>query len=106
MPARRSDSRKGENGRVLVVGGSSIYHGAPVHSARGAQAAGVDLVYIAVPKPQATPVRSMSAKFYLFPKPKSKLTKGSVNRLFNWVSGGECGGIGPGLESPDDEALR
>jgi len=106
MPARKSDSRKGENGRVLVVGGSSIYHGAPVHSARGAQAAGVDLVYLAVPKPQAVPVRSMSADFIVFPMPDSKLTKGSVNRLLNWLPEIDAAVIGPGLERPDEEALR
>jgi len=106
MPARKVDSRKGENGRVLVVGGSSIYHGAPVHSARGAQAAGVDLVYIAVPKPQVIPVRSMSADFIVFPLPDSKLTKGSVNRLLNWLPEVDAAVIGPGLEVADEEALR
>ncbi|MEE9241913.1 MAG: NAD(P)H-hydrate dehydratase, partial [Nitrosopumilaceae archaeon] len=29
IPARKANSRKGENGTVLVVGGSYIYHGAP-----------------------------------------------------------------------------
>ncbi|MEM0118281.1 MAG: NAD(P)H-hydrate dehydratase [Conexivisphaerales archaeon] len=106
LPARRRDSRKGENGRVLVVGGSSIYHGAPVHAARGAQAAGVDLVYIAVPKVQAVAVRSMSADFIVFPLPDSKLTRGSVNRLLNWLPEVDAAVIGPGLEIAKEEAFK
>ncbi len=38
--------------------------------------------------------------------PDSKLTKGSVNRLLNWLPEVDAAVIGPGLESPDDEALR
>jgi ADP-dependent NAD(P)H-hydrate dehydratase len=106
LPARRRSSRKGENGRVLVVGGSSVYHGAPVHAARGAQSAGVDLVYLAVPKVISTPVRSMSADFIVFPLPDSRLTGGSVRRLLNWLPQVDSAVIGPGLERPEFAALK
>ena len=45
-PLPRDDSHKGENGRVLVVGGGP-YHGAPVLSALAALRTGADLAYLA-----------------------------------------------------------
>jgi NAD(P)H-hydrate repair Nnr-like enzyme with NAD(P)H-hydrate dehydratase domain len=50
LPTRLVSSKKGDNGIVLVVGGSGIYHGAPLLSTLAALRSGVDLVYTAVPK--------------------------------------------------------
>jgi Predicted sugar kinase len=47
---KKSSSRKGDNGIVLVIGGSYIYHGAPVLSSLAALRCGTDLVYTSVPK--------------------------------------------------------
>lgn len=43
-------SHKGENGKLLIIGGSSEYYGAPILAAKGALRAGVDLVYLYVPE--------------------------------------------------------
>lgn len=43
-------SHKGENGRVLIIGGSEEYYGAPVLAAKAALRAGCDLVYLYVPE--------------------------------------------------------
>ncbi|MEM1994333.1 MAG: NAD(P)H-hydrate dehydratase [Nitrososphaerales archaeon] len=95
--ARRRDSRKGENGRVLVVGGSYLYHGAPLLSALGASKVGVDLVYLAVPKVISTPIRAYSPTFIVLPLPDSKLTVGCVNKLLKWLPEVDAAVIGPGL---------
>lgn len=50
FPKRSPESHKGQNGRVLVIGGSIEYYGAPIFSAIGALHSGVDLVYLAVPE--------------------------------------------------------
>ncbi|NOZ89057.1 MAG: NAD(P)H-hydrate epimerase, partial [Crenarchaeota archaeon] len=47
VPRRRWDHRKGRGGRVLIVGGSEEYTGAPIIAGLAAEAAGVDLVFIA-----------------------------------------------------------
>jgi NAD(P)H-hydrate epimerase len=94
---RRSTSRKGENGKVLVVGGSWLYHGAPIHAAEGATRAGVDLVYLAVPRVIADPVRAYSADFIVFPLADQKLTTGAVRRLLKWLPEIDAAVIGPGL---------
>jgi NAD(P)H-hydrate epimerase len=94
---RKSTSRKGENGRVLVVGGSWLYHGAPVHAAEGASCAGVDLVYLAVPRVIVDPVRAYSPDFIVFPLADQKLTTGAVRRLLKWIPEIDSAVIGPGL---------
>jgi NAD(P)H-hydrate epimerase len=48
-PIPKKDSHKGENGRLLIVGGGP-YLGAPALSSYAAQRTGIDLIYIAVPK--------------------------------------------------------
>ena len=50
LPRRSWRVHKGQAGRVLVVGGSEDYIGAPIISALAAQRGGVDLVYIAAPR--------------------------------------------------------
>lgn len=46
---RRADSYKGQHGRVMIIGGSEDYFGAPVLAAQAALHSGADLVYIIVP---------------------------------------------------------
>ncbi len=49
LPERRLDGHKGSFGRVLVVGGSERFVGAPVLAAAGAYRAGAGLVELAAP---------------------------------------------------------
>lgn len=58
-PKPRKESHKGENGRLLVVGGGP-YYGAPALSSFAAQRTGIDLVYIATPKKVARAITSYS----------------------------------------------
>lgn len=81
MPPRPSSSRKGDNGIVLVAGGSRFYHGAPVLASMAALRSGTDLVYTAVPRSIITAVRSFSPAIIALPLPDDKLTVGSANRL-------------------------
>jgi hydroxyethylthiazole kinase-like uncharacterized protein yjeF len=46
---RKKDSHKGDNGRVLVVGGSDVYVGAPVYCGLASSRV-ADLVYMCAPK--------------------------------------------------------
>ena len=58
---RSDSSHKGNNGSILIIGGSKDYHGAPAISGMAAFGAGVDLVYVATPQSAAVPVKSASA---------------------------------------------
>ena len=81
IPTRKSTSRKGDNGIVLVVGGSYIYHGAPVLSSLAALRCGADLVYTCVPKINVTPTRAISPNLIVIPLVDQKLTLGAVKKL-------------------------
>ena len=81
IPARTSTSRKGDNGIVLVIGGSYIYHGAPVLSSLAALRSGTDLVYTSVPKINVTPTRAISPNLIVIPLVDQKLTLGAVKKL-------------------------
>ncbi len=60
LKKRNPDSRKGQNGRVLVVGGSRQYFGSPALVALSALRTGADLVYLLVPEYIAPTVASYS----------------------------------------------
>jgi ADP-dependent NAD(P)H-hydrate dehydratase len=105
MPPRLFSSRKGDNGTVLIAGGSRYYHGAPVLATMAALRSGADLVYTAVPRSIITAVRSHSPAIIALPLPDDKLTKGSANRLIAMLpKNADSASIGMGM-SLDPEAL-
>jgi len=105
IPARRKDAHKRDNGTVCVVGGSRLYHGAPFLCATGAMRSGVDLVFVAVPAPIASPIRALSPDFIVVPLPDSKLTRGNVSKLMSWVTGVDAFAVGPGLGPQNPESV-
>ena len=58
---RDSSSHKGNNGRLLVIGGSKDYSGAPAIAGMAAIGAGADLVYVASPQKEGD---KLSLKHY------------------------------------------
>ena len=76
-PIPKKESHKGENGRLLVVGGGP-YYGAPALSSFAAQRTGIDLIFVATPKKVAMAITSYSP---LLIKPscinKKKVKEGS-----------------------------
>ena len=61
LPQREPGSRKGQNGRVLVIGGSEDYVGAVVLACKSIMRTGVDWVTAAVPEKVGWCVNSMVA---------------------------------------------
>jgi len=80
-PRRSGSSTKGDNGRALIVGGNWLYHGAPAIAGWAASRVGIDLLFLAVPKPIIDPIRAFSPTFIVLPLPDYRFTKGSANRL-------------------------
>ena len=101
------NSRKGDNGTVLVVGGSYIYHGAPILSSLAALRSGSDLVYTSVPKINAQSTRAISPNLIVLPLVDSKLTRGAANKLLGQLPHGlDSATIGMGLAIKDIESLQ
>ena len=106
-PVRKSSSRKGDNGKVLVLGGSYIYHGAPALSSLAALKTGADLVYTCVPKINVQSTRAVSPNLIVIPLVDSKLTRGAVNKLLGQIPNDlDSATIGMGLSIQDPEALK
>jgi NAD(P)H-hydrate epimerase len=103
---RIATSRKGDNGVVLVVGGSRIYHGAPILASIAALRSGTDLVFTAVPKSNIMAVRAYSPDIIALPLPDDKLTSGLVNRLMAMLPKmPHTAAIGMGMSIAKPEAL-
>jgi ADP-dependent NAD(P)H-hydrate dehydratase len=102
---RRLNSRKGENGVVLVVGGSWLYHGAPLLASLAAMRAGVDLVYLAVPEKIATAIRSYTPSIIVLPLTDYKLTPRSAVRIAEVVDGITALTVGPGLARGSEKGI-
>jgi NAD(P)H-hydrate epimerase len=107
IPSRKFSSRKGENGKILVLGGSYLYHGAPILSSLAALRAGSDLVYTCVPKINVTSTRAFSPNLIVIPLVDAKLTRGSVQKLLGIIPKElDSATIGMGLSIQDQEALK
>jgi len=106
IPPRRASSRKGDNGTVLVIGGSYIYHGAPILSSIAALRCGTDLVYTSVPKINVAATRSISPNLIVLPLVDQKLTRGAVNKLLGMIPRNlDSATIGMGLAIQEKNSL-
>jgi NAD(P)H-hydrate epimerase len=107
IPERKANSRKGDNGKVVVIGGSYIYHGAPILSSLAALRTGADLVYTCIPKINAQSTRAISPNLIVIPLVDSKLTRGAVNKLLGQIPNDiDSATIGMGLAIQDVHALK
>ncbi len=94
---RSPDSHKGDNGKVAVIGGSLHQHGAPIFSALAAEAAGVDLVFLALPAVHQNVARMQSLNFQVHPFEEDELAATDVQPLLEMLATVDCAVIGPGL---------
>jgi hydroxyethylthiazole kinase-like uncharacterized protein yjeF len=100
LPARRRDVNKYDCGRVLAVGGSAGYTGAPVMCAASALRAGAGLVYLAVPQSIYPIAAGKLLEAMPFPLPDDGAGRFSENALpvlLDRLKKCEVCVIGPGL---------
>ena len=60
FPKMTTDSKKGDNGCIGVIGGSFEYTGAPFYVAMSALKMGADLAHVFCSKSAALPIKSYS----------------------------------------------
>ncbi len=94
---RRPDSHKGDNGKVAIIGGSSFQHGAPIFSALAAEASGVDLIFLALPKIHQDIARMQSLNFQVHPFHGDELATEDLGPLTEMLATVDVAVIGPGL---------
>lgn len=99
---RKGESHKGENGRVLIIGGSRDYFGAPILSALGAMNSGSDLVYLLVPEVNFQVTRSYYPDLIVRSYEGEYLNTNAVEMVRELGAKVDCILIGPGVsESPE-----
>jgi len=84
-PKPKKESHKGENGRLLIIGGGP-YYGAPALSAFAALRTGADLAYVLTPKKVARAITSYSAEFLKPQRLAKKMAKFSPNLIVKELS--------------------
>jgi len=96
MP-RASSVHKGDFGRLLVIGGSEVYSGAPALVSLGALRTGVDLVYLAAPSKVAQAISSMSPDLITIKLDGNNLKPSSMETLKPYLKMVDAVVMGPGL---------
>lgn len=105
LPSRSPDSHKGENGRVLIIGGSMDYFGAPILAGLGSLYSGADLTYLLVPECNFDVSRSFYPDFIVRKYNGNVLNFRSFEPATELLGNVDAVLMGPGL-SKDAEAVR
>jgi NAD(P)H-hydrate epimerase len=106
LPARSPDGNKGTYGRLLVIGGSRSFVGAPALVTNGAYRAGAGLVELAIPEPIQASVanHTIEAVYAPLPSEEGRLFPGSLDALESRFEAAAAAVLGPGMGA--SEATR
>ncbi|MHA1972198.1 MAG: NAD(P)H-hydrate dehydratase [Candidatus Hodarchaeales archaeon] len=88
-------SKKGNKGKILIIGGNELYSGAPTLAALAAIQAGADLVTTLVPSKIAYSIRAYSPELIVKEYDESHLTKEYIT--LDYIKSFDATLIGPGL---------
>ena len=99
---RDEKSHKGNNGRLLIVGGSKDYSGAPAIAGMAAIGAGCDLVYVATPEKSAEAIKSTSPDLIVKSLDGDNLSLNHSSEILELADNVDCVLIGPGAGIDDD----
>ncbi len=107
-PKRAPDSHKGMNGRILIVGGSIDYYGAPLLCGYGALFGGADLAYIFVPECNFDVSRTHYPDFIVKKFPGEYLDMKGVTPIIEFAKKCDVLLMGPGMGERDEtyEAMK
>jgi NAD(P)H-hydrate epimerase len=103
LPRRKPDGHKGDFGKVLVVGGSVGYTGAPYLTASAAVRSGCGLVYLGVPE-RIWPVEAakcVSSMPFPLPDEDGKLSDRAFQKIEEKLANCDVLALGPGLGRSD-----
>lgn len=102
---RDSTSHKGNNGKLLIVGGSGDYSGAPAIAGMAAIGTGCDLVYVAAPFNAAQAIKSTSPDLIVKSLDGDKLSLSHLDEILELSDKVDAVLIGPGA-GIDDETSK
>jgi len=99
---RNPKSHKGNNGKLLIVGGNKDYAGAPAIAGMAAIGAGADLVYVASPEKAAEAIKSTSPDLIVKSLEGDKLSLNHLDEILNLAENADAVLIGPGSGIDED----
>lgn len=99
---RNPKSHKGNNGKLLIVGGNKDYAGAPAIAGMAAIGAGADLVYVASPERAAEAIKSTSPDLIVKSLEGDKLSLNHLDEILNLAENADAVLIGPGAGIDED----
>jgi hydroxyethylthiazole kinase-like uncharacterized protein yjeF len=90
-------SHKGDFGRLLAIGGSEVFSGAPTLVSLAALRAGVDMVYLAAPAKTAQAMSSVSPDLITIKLDGNHLKPSNLDELKPYIEAVDAVVLGPGL---------
>ena len=105
---RLPEAHKGMFGKLLVIGGSTVFSGAPALAAMAALRTGVDVATIAAPEKTATIISSMSPALITVKLKGKHLNSSNLPTVSEQLESATAVVLGPGLglHSETKEAVR
>ncbi len=97
LPKRDPNSHKGQNGRVVVVGGCRGYYGAPIIAGLAAEKSGVDAVTLFLPPSHVEAAKGYSLNFFIKPMMFDEIGLYDVKAIHDAVDAADVLLIGNGL---------
>jgi hydroxyethylthiazole kinase-like uncharacterized protein yjeF len=94
---RKTTAKKGDSGRILIVGGSDVYSGAPALSGMAALRTGSDLVTILAPEPVVPAIREYSPNLMVTSLGTRILQPEVVGTVVEMINKNDVVVFGPGL---------
>jgi hydroxyethylthiazole kinase-like uncharacterized protein yjeF len=94
---RPASAHKGDFGRLLVIGGSEVFSGAPALVSLAALRTGVDIAYLAAPAKTAYAVSSVSPNLITLKLKGNHLSPGNMAVLTPYLEMVDAVVMGPGL---------
>jgi len=98
-------SHKGQNGKVLVIGGSKDYSGAPALAALSSLAAGADIVVVACPHELSSIIRSYSPDLIVHPLSEDFLNPKDTDELIKLSENFDAVVLGCGIGREEETSL-
>lgn len=97
LPKRKKEGKKGDNGRVLVIGGSKDYVGAPALAGLAAMRSGADWVTVAAPEKVAWAINALSHDIVTIKLKGDFLSSKNYNDVFGLLKRHNAVLIGNGI---------
>lgn len=102
LPVFAKESHKGERGKVLIVGGSKRYHGAPLFSLLAAERCGADLISAFIPGFLLETARAYSLNVFLRDFVHDTMGLKDIAMIANAAEKCDAMLMGIGLDRDDD----